>query len=117
MDIGAWYAFLAPAGTPKDVVSKLNETVATILSDPEIQKDFHEPWVAASEKLAGAVCGLDTKRKRSHGVDHQSLRCEDRIDPRQNAFVWADKASASYIADVCFRVVVASTIAGAHDSN
>ena len=70
MDIGAWYAFLAPAGTPKDVVSKLNETVATILSDPEIQKDFHEPWVAASEKLAGAVCGLDTKRKRSHGVDH-----------------------------------------------
>jgi tripartite-type tricarboxylate transporter receptor subunit TctC len=38
MDMGAWYAFFAPAGTPREVVMKLNATVATILSD----RDFVE---------------------------------------------------------------------------
>ena len=35
MDIGAWYAFLAPAGTPKDVVNKLNAAVAKLLGNRE----------------------------------------------------------------------------------
>jgi tripartite-type tricarboxylate transporter receptor subunit TctC len=38
MDMGAWYAFFAPAGTPRDVVMKLNATVASILAD----RDFVE---------------------------------------------------------------------------
>ena len=38
MDMGAWYAFFAPAGTPRDVVMKLNATVANILAD----RDFVE---------------------------------------------------------------------------
>ncbi|HUQ76671.1 MAG TPA: tripartite tricarboxylate transporter substrate binding protein [Burkholderiales bacterium] len=33
MDMGAWYAFLAPAGTPREVVMKLNGTVNGILRD------------------------------------------------------------------------------------
>jgi ABC-type amino acid transport substrate-binding protein len=35
MDIGAWYAFFAPAGTPRAVVARLNAAVATMLSNPE----------------------------------------------------------------------------------
>ena len=38
LDMGAWYAFLAPAGTPHEVVMRLNSTVNTILAD----KDFVE---------------------------------------------------------------------------
>ena len=38
MDIGAWYGFLAPAGTPREVVARLNATVNTILAD----RDFVE---------------------------------------------------------------------------
>lgn len=38
MDIGAWYGFLAPAGTPSGVVAKLNEAVNTILAE----RDFVE---------------------------------------------------------------------------
>ena len=59
MDIGAWYAFLAPAGTPKDVVTKLNETVATILSDPEVPKDFinrgWQPLKNSPEQFAALI--------------------------------------------------------------
>jgi len=35
MDIGAWYAFLAPAGTPRDVVNRLNIAVAKLLGNRE----------------------------------------------------------------------------------
>jgi tripartite-type tricarboxylate transporter receptor subunit TctC len=35
MDIGAWYAFLAPAGTPRDVVNRLNTAVAKLLGNRE----------------------------------------------------------------------------------
>jgi tripartite-type tricarboxylate transporter receptor subunit TctC len=33
MDIGAWYGFMAPAGTPRDVVAKLNSTINQVLAD------------------------------------------------------------------------------------
>ncbi len=35
MDIGAWYAFLAPAGTPRNVVNRLNTAVAKLLGNRE----------------------------------------------------------------------------------
>lgn len=35
MDIGAWYAFLAPFNTPPAVVARLNAAVATLLSNQE----------------------------------------------------------------------------------
>jgi tripartite-type tricarboxylate transporter receptor subunit TctC len=33
MDIGAWYGFMAPAGTPREVVAKLNSTINQVLAD------------------------------------------------------------------------------------
>jgi tripartite-type tricarboxylate transporter receptor subunit TctC len=35
MDIGAWYAFLAPAGTSKEIIAKLNSAVNRVLTDRE----------------------------------------------------------------------------------
>lgn len=41
MDLGAWYTFLAPAGTPREVVAKLNATVGAVLADREfVQKNM-----------------------------------------------------------------------------
>ncbi len=38
MDMGAWYGFLAPAGTPREIVARLNATINTILAE----RDFVE---------------------------------------------------------------------------
>ena len=35
MDIGAWYGFVAPAATSADVIGKLSQAIASILSDRE----------------------------------------------------------------------------------
>lgn len=47
LDIGAWYGFLAPAGTPRDVVAKLNATINSILADREfVAKNFTSQGMA-----------------------------------------------------------------------
>ncbi|MFD0668778.1 Bug family tripartite tricarboxylate transporter substrate binding protein [Ramlibacter sp. MAHUQ-53] len=60
MDMGAWYAFLAPAGTPRDVVAKLNATVNTILADKEfVEKNMTSqgmaPMVMSPEQMAALI--------------------------------------------------------------
>jgi tripartite-type tricarboxylate transporter receptor subunit TctC len=39
---GAWLGFLAPAGTPKSIVDKLNKELNTILDDPEVIKRLYD---------------------------------------------------------------------------
>ena len=69
MDMGAWYAFLAPAGAPRDVVAKLNASVNAILAD----KDFVEknmtsqgmvPMSSTPEQM-GALIRSETERMES----------------------------------------------------
>jgi tripartite-type tricarboxylate transporter receptor subunit TctC len=39
-DVTGWYAFLAPAGTPRSVVGRLNEEITRILAAPETRERF-----------------------------------------------------------------------------
>lgn len=60
MDIGAWYGFLAPAGTPRDVVAKLNATVRQILADPDfVEKNMTSqgmaPMVMSPEQMSTLI--------------------------------------------------------------
>ena len=41
-DMTFWYAFMAPAGTPADVISKLNATIDTILQDKDVRAKLAE---------------------------------------------------------------------------
>jgi tripartite-type tricarboxylate transporter receptor subunit TctC len=53
-DVTGWYAFLAPAGTPPGVVSKLNEEMTRILATPAVKERFlamgAESWPTSPEK-------------------------------------------------------------------
>ena len=40
LDIDFWHMLLAPAGTPKPIVDKLNAALRTALADPKVQKLF-----------------------------------------------------------------------------
>jgi tripartite-type tricarboxylate transporter receptor subunit TctC len=51
-----WYGLFAPAGTPRDIVSRLNAQVVKMLADPELAKRFAsqgaEPMSNSPEQLA-----------------------------------------------------------------
>jgi tripartite-type tricarboxylate transporter receptor subunit TctC len=60
MDMGAWYAFLAPAGTPRDVVTKLNGTVNSILRDAAfVEKNMTSqgmvPMIMSPQDMAALI--------------------------------------------------------------
>ncbi|MEB2401058.1 MAG: tripartite tricarboxylate transporter substrate binding protein [Alcaligenaceae bacterium] len=41
-DLSGWNGLFAPAGTPKEIVEKLNSEITTIMKTPEVKKRFAE---------------------------------------------------------------------------
>jgi tripartite-type tricarboxylate transporter receptor subunit TctC len=39
-EAGSWFGFLAPRGTPRSVIDKLNQVINEIIKDPEIDKQM-----------------------------------------------------------------------------
>src|SRR5207244_11308203 len=52
----AWQGFVAPAGTPRDVVMKLNAEFASVMNDPTIKQRLSEsgfePQTSSPEQFA-----------------------------------------------------------------
>ncbi|MNT72985.1 Tripartite tricarboxylate transporter family receptor [compost metagenome] len=44
-DVNVWFGIQAPAGTPKEIVQKLNQEIAKALADPDVVKRFREQGV------------------------------------------------------------------------
>lgn len=55
-DVSSWNALLAPAGTPKEIVARLNSDLRSILAAPEMKTEFAKlgatPVTSSSEELA-----------------------------------------------------------------
>jgi len=58
-DIQAWYGFMAPAGTPREIVLKIHDDVVTIIRRPDFQerlaKDAIEPVANSPEAFAAQI--------------------------------------------------------------
>jgi tripartite-type tricarboxylate transporter receptor subunit TctC len=74
----SWYALMAPAGTPKQIVDKLNEQMNQLLAKPETRERFAalgmEPGNGTPEQLANRIAAETTQwmevvRKRNLKVD------------------------------------------------
>jgi tripartite-type tricarboxylate transporter receptor subunit TctC len=61
LDIDFWHMLLAPAGTPRPIIDKLNAALRTALADPKVQKTFAEGGMdefAADEETPEAASAL-----------------------------------------------------------
>ena len=67
-DIYTWWGFLAPAGTPQEIVAKWNTEVTRILKTPEMQAYFAqqgaEPAPTSPEQFAALIRGEIPKYAR-----------------------------------------------------
>jgi len=67
-DAGVWYAMLAPRGTPRDIVNRLNEEFRKVLADPGIRefltKSGVDPEGGTPEELAKYLRSEITKWAR-----------------------------------------------------
>jgi tripartite-type tricarboxylate transporter receptor subunit TctC len=55
-EVSAWISLLAPKGTPAEIIAKINQDVARVLGDPEIQSRYatfaYEPFKATPAEMA-----------------------------------------------------------------
>jgi tripartite-type tricarboxylate transporter receptor subunit TctC len=55
----SWFAVMAPAGTPRDVVARLNDAIAKALADPQVREKLNEqgltPRGSSPEELGTAT--------------------------------------------------------------
>lgn len=74
----SWYALMAPAGTPKPIINKLNEQINRALAKPEMRERFvalgMDPGAGTPEQLARRIASetaqwSDVVRKRNLKVD------------------------------------------------
>ena len=75
-EAGAWYAFLAPAGTPKEVVGRLNSEILRAADRPEFKKMLSE----AALELVGSTPEELGKYIKSELVKWQKVVREANIE-------------------------------------
>ena len=58
-EMNPWIAVFAPAGTPKDVVSRLNSEINKVLKHPDVSKSLAnqalDPWIGTPEEFAARL--------------------------------------------------------------
>src|SRR5690606_15260771 len=59
-DVSGWYGILAPAGTPADVIAKLNDAIVRIDGLPGRCRQFHQAGTGGILQYARAVHGKDS---------------------------------------------------------
>jgi tripartite-type tricarboxylate transporter receptor subunit TctC len=68
-ELRIWTGILAPAGTPKEIVGKLNRAVQALLRTPEVRKEIADEGGEAGDMTPEQFTGfLRTERKRWRGL-------------------------------------------------
>ena len=75
-DIYTWWGFMAPAGTPKEIVTKWNAEVKRILGTPEMKAVLRPAGRRACGEHSGAILCADPERDPQIRQDRQRFRCK-----------------------------------------
>lgn len=77
-DASNWLALLAPAGTPRDIVMRLNSEIAKVMAQPDVQKSLFDAGVQVSLSTPEALTQLmhDEHVKWGKIVQEAGIRLE-----------------------------------------
>jgi len=70
-EVNNWYALFAPAGTPKDIVARLNTEVVKILALAEVQKRLLESGIVAAPSSPEQLYRVESAIPELSGADAQ----------------------------------------------
>ena len=79
IDVRLWWGIFAPAGTPDDVVAKLNSEINVALQDKALIDQWAEFRDDDRRKLARRVPRAGRKRRRKVGQGHHDRRHHHRV--------------------------------------
>ena len=107
-DVSSWNAIFAPAGTPPEVVGKLNATLVEVLADPSIQQRFAELGVEARSSTPDEIGQrlADDLASRLHGIQLARGAGVDALTAASKSHAYLPSASIA-------RALISSTVPSA----
>ena len=78
-EIGSWQGVFAPAGTPPDIVKRLNTEIVKIINSPDVQKKLLELGAEPVAQLVRGVHGAGEDRGREVGRRREEVRGQGRL--------------------------------------
>jgi tripartite-type tricarboxylate transporter receptor subunit TctC len=57
-NVSSWYGLFAPAKTPREIVKKMHDDVATMLTEPEIKKRYEVLGIDAASATPEELTGI-----------------------------------------------------------
>ena len=81
-ETGSWQGVVAPAGTPRDVVARLNAEIGRILARARDARQARQPGCGGAHQLAGRVCRFHPHRKSPLGEGGEGSRRQGGVGSR-----------------------------------
>ena len=79
----SWFAILAPAGTPKEIIARLNAEVLKAVADPEVRDKARKPRLYGARQFSRGTGHVDPRAARQ-------IRARDERDGDQQRVIRAD---------------------------
>ena len=64
-NVSSWYGLFAPAKTPREIVAKMHDSVATMLKEPAIKSRYEVLGVEAASATPEQIDRDDERRSRA----------------------------------------------------
>ena len=78
-EVTTWYGILAPAGTPRDIVTRLNAEWGKITAMPDTKEKMQKRRIRADVEHTRTVRRIRQNRDRALGKSHQGRQHEYRV--------------------------------------
>ena len=78
-EVTTWYGILAPAGTPRDIVARLNGELVKIIAMPDTKEKMQNAGIRADVEHPREVRGVHQDRDRALGKGHQRREHKRRV--------------------------------------
>ena len=78
-EVGSWQGVFAPAGTPPEIVKRLNAEIVKIINMPDVREKLGRPRRRDRRRLAGGVLGAGEGRSREVGGRREEIRRQGRL--------------------------------------
>jgi tripartite-type tricarboxylate transporter receptor subunit TctC len=82
--LDSWNAVYAPAGTPKEIIEKLNRESNAILQSPETRRFFAEQGAESGGGSPEQLADAQPRRARQVGEGREGFRREGRLTIRES---------------------------------
>ena len=78
-DMGSWYGLAAPAGTPREVIARLNAEMLKVMKVPDVVKRLEPRASRSIYRHAGGVHDLRAQRSGEVGQDREGDQSQGRL--------------------------------------